>query len=194
MEKGVEMALVGDQGESQYLRTKALSNVANNVIMTNTFIPEWCATRLSGMELMPTQSTPSPANIFSSETDSIYVVLAASWHIRDFLRNPQHQIHSLTKRMLTSHQPARLFCIRLTDSDTCDTFVVWSTGDGEDTLPQCVLYTHLELEIVIFDDFSRSMCPFDCFWSSGNHHWIQIYTLGRSSNPFFVLFILVINS
>ena len=40
MEKGVEMALVGDQGEGQYLRTKALSNVANNVIMTNTFIPE----------------------------------------------------------------------------------------------------------------------------------------------------------
>ena len=39
--------------------------------------------------------------------------------------------------------------IRFPDSDTCDTFVVWSTGDGEDTLPQCVLYTHLELETVI---------------------------------------------
>ena len=40
MEKGVEMALVGDQGEGQYLRTKALHNVAYDVIMTNTFIPE----------------------------------------------------------------------------------------------------------------------------------------------------------
>ena len=31
-----------------------------------TFIPQWCATRLSGIELIPTQSTPSPENIFSS--------------------------------------------------------------------------------------------------------------------------------
>ena len=98
MEKGVEMALVGDQWEGQYLRTKALSNVANNVIMTNTFIPEWCATRLSGMELMPTQSTPSPANIFSSETDGIYLVLASSWHSWLFREPPLYQIHNLTKR------------------------------------------------------------------------------------------------
>ena len=158
MEKGVEMALVGDQWEGQYLRTKALSNVANNVIMTNTFIPEWCATRLSGMELMPTQSTPSPANIFSSETDGIYLVLASSWHSW-LLENPLYTRFIVWQK--GSHRPATSMAlyyeiIRLPDSDTCDTFVVWSTGDGEDSLPQCVLYTHLELEIVIFKAFSRS--------------------------------------
>ena len=44
-------------------------------------------------------------------------------------------------------------------------------------------------DLLIFQAFSRSRCPFDCLWSSGNHQGIQTYTLGRSSNPFFVYFV-----